>query len=93
MKLRSFSKHLADIEYAMRMFSWRIRLQYFLLSGEIQCIYAVVAFGIAPFVGSYIGGLIAECGSMRVLFLLTALLLTVLALCTGWLFKNKRNLA
>lgn len=57
--------------------------------GRAQGIYTVVAFGIAPFVGSYIGGLIAECGSMRVLFLFTALLLAVLALCAGWLFRTK----
>lgn len=57
--------------------------------GRAQGIYTVVAFGIAPFAGSYLGGLIAECSSLRTLFLLTALLLAALALCTGWLFKTK----
>ena len=59
--------------------------------GRAQGIYTVVAFGTAPFAGSYLGGLIAECSSIRTLFLLTALLLAALALGTGWLFKTEKS--
>lgn len=59
--------------------------------GRAQGIYTVVAFGTAPFAGSYLGGLIAECSSIRTLFLLTALLLAVLALSTGWLLKTEKS--
>lgn len=56
-----------------------------------QGIWTVVSCGIAPFVGSYLGGLIAEYLDTRTLFLLIALLLAALSLCIGWFFKSKKS--
>ncbi len=53
-----------------------------------QGVWTVVTSGIAPFVGSYIGGLFAEHFGLRMLFLLTAALFLLLALLTLLLIKK-----
>ena len=54
-----------------------------------QGIWTVVAFGIAPFVGSYLGGIVAEYVGMRTLFLLAALLMLAMVVTSGWFFQAK----
>ncbi|MBE7043221.1 MAG: MFS transporter [Ruminococcaceae bacterium] len=57
-----------------------------------QGVWTVVAFGIAKFIGSYLGGILAETFGLRNLFGIISVTLTVFALVTPLLFPRKKTL-
>lgn len=55
-----------------------------------QGVWTIVAFGIAKFIGSYLGGIIAETFGLRNLFFIISITMAILTVITPLFFSKKR---